>query len=244
MNDLSERPLDHTTARVVTELAATLLPHIRETLAAEFSRAISLLSQSPPGLERNAEAVPGSLERMLDYFKEEVEGLEDRITNSLAKHLSSAPPQQGMEEQYNRMEASLERLIQIAERSHESIVVERSEEDKLVIAEIKKFTNIFDEMKSDWEGILKANGRAHTRELSEFSAEVTELLKEMRSSLPQMIADAVEKEVASRDAEWLQALRENGKATEGRLARFEKSIVISGAVAAAFLAIVALVLYL
>ena len=84
-----------------------------------------------------------------------------------------------------------------------------------------------------WEGILKADGRAHTRELSELSAEMSELLRDTRSTLLTEVRDVVEKEFAKRDERLERFLRESATQTE-----LKKIVVASTAISAALLAAV------
>ncbi|MDR1649012.1 MAG: hypothetical protein LBR71_02020 [Synergistaceae bacterium] len=84
-----------------------------------------------------------------------------------------------------------------------------------------------------WEGVLKADGRMQTRELSEFSAEMSELAKDMKLSLTAIARESAEKG-AVRDEAGRKLLEENGRAMERRLARLEKIVVLTGAVSAFF----------
>ncbi|MDR1740255.1 MAG: hypothetical protein LBR38_00180 [Synergistaceae bacterium] len=92
---------------------------------------------------------------------------------------------------------------------------------------------------TEWEGVLKADGRAHTRELSEFSAEMSEVIKDMKGSVTALVREAVEHET-SRDAEWRLMLKKTEQNLERKLARLERIALILGA---AFLSLAALVLY-
>ncbi|MDR1376772.1 MAG: hypothetical protein LBJ22_04605, partial [Synergistaceae bacterium] len=102
--------------------------------------------------------------------------------------------------------------------------------------------NVLKNAISNWEGVLKADGHAQTRELSEFSSEISELLRDMGASLPQTLKDAAEKAMASRGDQWAAVLLESRRVMEKRMARLEKIMVVSGAVSAILLAAV-LILY-
>lgn len=96
---------------------------------------------------------------------------------------------------------------------------------------------------SAWEGVLKADGHAQTRELSEFSSELSELIRDMGVSLPQTVKNTAEKVITSRNDAWVKTVEEYKDVTERRLARLEKIIVVSGAISTILLAMVALILY-
>jgi hypothetical protein len=94
-----------------------------------------------------------------------------------------------------------------------------------------------------WEGVLKADGRMQTRELSEFSAEMSELAKDMKLNLTAIARESAEKN-AVRDEERRKLFEERGRAMERRLARLEKIIVLTGAVSAFFWVTLLIVLLL
>jgi hypothetical protein len=209
---MSERPLDHATARIVAELAATLLPHLQETLAVELKNAAEALSaQNNRGVQETLTALG-----RLKVASDEVVTALDAAGTSMREMSSGVLPS----------------LLRICEQLESSAAQPAAAET----------LDILKNAISNWEGVLKADGHAQTRELSEFSSELSELMKDMGVSLPQTVKDTTEKAMAFRDDQCLKTLLESRYVMEKRLARLEKIVVVSGAVSAILLA-AALILY-
>jgi len=204
----SKQQLDHTTARIVEELAAALLPHLRETVSAELSRTIESL---PMNIDREVEQALASLRRFQALFEDMAEVLNS--AQSSASQLSGdlSPLASACE----MMKTATERLEQMGKPGETQVNGE--------------FLNSVETSLRDWEGILKADGRAHTRELEEFSAEVSEQVGWMKSDLPAVLEgalgkalkDALQKEFLPHAGE-SRAIFEGVRALEARLARLEK----------------------
>jgi ABC-type transporter Mla subunit MlaD len=212
-SDTSERPLDHATARIVAELAAALLPRLQETLAGELKHAVESLSAR---MHHGVEETLTALERL--------KTASDEIVASL----------NAAEESMQGMSGMLSSLAKIREQLG------------VFAAQPAASAEALDALKnaiSAWEGVLKADGHAQTRELSEFSSELSELIRDMGVNLPQTVKDTAEKVITSRNDEWVKTVLENKYIMEKRLARLEKIAVVSGAISAILLAMVALILY-
>jgi ABC-type transporter Mla subunit MlaD len=212
-SDTSERPLDHATTRIVAELAAALLPRLQDTLAGELRNAVESLSIRT---HHGVEETLTALERL--------KTASDEIVVSL----------NAAEESMREMSAMLSSLAKIREQLGTFAAQPVAAGEGL------------DALKnaiSAWEGVLKADGHAQTRELSEFSSELSELIRDMGVSLPQTVKNTAEKVITSRNDEWAKTVEEYKDVTEKRLARLEKIVVVSGAISTILLAMAALILY-
>jgi len=164
--EATKHQLDHATARIVTELAAELLPHLKETVSAELTRTIESL---PVNVDREIEEVLSSLKRLRALF-EDMTGALNTAQNSALRVSSELFP---LLSACGTLCAATERLEQLA--------VKLSTDDIVKVNE--KLLHSLEASFADWAGILKANGRAQTRELSEFSAEVSEQVGLIKSGM-------------------------------------------------------------
>jgi hypothetical protein len=215
---LAERPLDHATARIVAELAAALLPHLQETLAVELKSAVEALSiRTRHGVQEALSAL-----ELLKVASDEVTASLNAAETSIGEMSSGILPS----------------LSRICERLG-TFAVQPAAGNERLDATLGALKNAI----ANWEGVLKADGHAQTRELSEFSSELSELVRDMGVSLPQAVKDTTEKAMTSWDGEWVKTVLENRVVMEKRLARLEKIVVVFGAISAILLAVVVLILY-
>lgn len=231
MTGESSKQLDHATARIITELAAALLPQLKDAISAEVTRAIQSL---PISVDREVEEVLSSLKR-LQAFSEDMTTAFSSAQSSASQVSSELLPLLRMCETLN---AATVRLEQFASN-------DGAEENAIQMT--NELLRSLEANLSDWEGILKANGRAQTRELSEFSTEVSEQVSWVTSGMSQMVGEILDKTLSSRIEEWSQAANENTRVLEARLARLEKigrMILAGGFALVASLAVIATVLYL
>jgi hypothetical protein len=98
-------------------------------------------------------------------------------------------------------------------------------------ADIVKLLRRLEEAIPAWEGFLKADGRAQTKELSELAAEISEIAQDTKIALLTGMRETAEKR-AARNAEWKENLIEIERAMERRIARVEKTTLVAGAVSA------------
>jgi len=229
-----DHKLDHTTARIVAELADALLPRLRETVSAELSRTIESL---PVNINREVEEALSFLRRFQVLFEDmamvlnSAQSSASRLSDDLLP-LSSA---------CEMMKAATERLEQMSKPGGVQAAAQMND----------GFLSSVEASLRDLEGILKADGRAHTKELNEFSAEVSEQVGWMKSNLPTVLEEALEKTLKEAlQKEFLPHTSEHGAISESvrtletRLARLEKIgkvILVEGMVLVAVLA--AAVLY-
>jgi chromosome segregation ATPase len=207
-----ERPLDHTTARIVAELAAVLLPRLRETVAAELAE----MAESMPRLtNEGAEEALAALNRL----KSAADATTD-LLDAARRSLESVTA--GVSEKLERLPEQLETFAAQLRDGDEKAT------------EAAQLLRTLERAIPAWEGVLKADGRAQTRELSEFSSEISEMLRDTQTSLLSAVGDAVKKEGEGRDARVEEFLLESGAPVERKMARLEKITV-----AAAFIVVIA-----
>ncbi|MDR1873939.1 MAG: hypothetical protein LBQ90_02845 [Synergistaceae bacterium] len=205
-----ERPLDHTTARIVAELAAALLPRLREAVTAELLRA----AESAP--QRTDEGV----EEMLLALK----SLKNTAEETAA--LLGAT-QRSLEQTTSGVLSRLERLPDLLEA-----FVAQVRDGNEQATENRRLLETLQRAMPAWEGVLRADGRAHTRELSELSSEVSEVLRDARADLSSAVKETMEKESEKRGERLEELLREHRETLTRRVARFEKIVAAVGLISA------------
>ena len=221
----NERPLDQTTARIVTELAAALLPQLKETLDAKLAQAAEVFS---PLASRD-------LMETLTVLKQLQEN-----SDAISATLLSA--ERAMQKTSLASSPQLESLYQTINTAAAQINANTES-----IGETARLLGLLETAVPDWEGVLKANARAQTRELSELAAEMSELLKDTKLSLLRTVKETtqetMEKEISLREGRIRQEIRENEKIAAERLARLEKLVILWGTFTTILLAILCILRY-
>ncbi|GHS85281.1 hypothetical protein AGMMS49957_01030 [Synergistales bacterium] len=170
--DIHTRPLDHATARIVTEIAAAVLGPLREDIKKTVCEAMELKIQSAAKEPQDAPV---------------------------------APPKTPEEPDKTEKSPDLQNLQKLLHTINGDI--------------------------KTWEGILKAEGVAQTKELSELSSEISDLVKDIKSSLLSAISEtahvASEKD-SERGARLLKLTEDGMGAVEKRLLRLEIIAFVSG----------------
>jgi len=227
-----KQQLDHATARIVTELAAALLPHLKETVSAELIKAIESM---PVNIDREVEEALLSLKRL--------QALVEDMTGALNSAQSSASR---LSNELLPLSRTCETLIAATTRI-EQLMSEKPEMNNGVQANDELLRSLETNL-HDWGGILKANGRAQTKEFSEFSTEISEQVSWMKSNMPDILRETLGKMLSSRAEESL-SIGEVGKnvhSLEDRLTKLEKigkMILAGGIVLIAVLTAAAVALY-
>ena len=209
-------PLDHASARIVSELAARLLPPLREELSAlrtledeekdaawrRIREAVSELAArprvEPEGDPAHWEALARSLENTnrriallggaISQPKAAVENIAE-LQRAPASSPPDSSPSNGVGAPFPpEREAPLLDLM----------------ENRIPI----------------WEGLLRAHNQAQSRELNALSVELAELQNETREAMARTLREALEQELADCSAQWsrrLEALRNDMRAMQKRL---------------------------
>lgn len=209
-------PLDHASARIVSELAARLLPPLKEELSAlrtlegeekdaawrRIREAVSELAArprvEPEGNPAHWEALARSLEdtnRRIASLEGAMSKLGDAVENiaELQRAPAAASPDSSPSNEKGapfppEREAPLLDLM----------------ENRIPI----------------WEGLLRAHNQAQSRELNALSVELAELQNETREAMARTLREALEQELADCSAQWsrrLEALRNDMRAMQKRL---------------------------
>jgi hypothetical protein len=268
-----ERPLDHATARIVAELAAALLPSltsdVKEAVAKEVQAALpeqreegaeeALASLHRVALHRASLHRASLQQASLERFQEEIGRVGSDMTASFAAAEASVERSvselSSLAERFcERMESAAARLAQAADELarqssgqftalSSTLASVKSGPDDGILEDVAGTLRFLKEAIPGWEGVLKADGRMQTRELSEFSSEMSELAKDMKSSLAAIVRESAEKG-AARDEERRRAAEENGTLIERRLAKLEKLSVLTAAASAFFWLTLLVVLFI
>ena len=263
----SERPLDHATARIVAELAAALLPSLtsgmKETVAAEIAKGLPAALSN----DRQSSDAEESL-TLLRRFREEAGKASSELAASfvaagVSAERSAAEMKRSVSELSSSMERFRERMENVAARlaqaadelSRQSsgqfaafsstlstLTSVKTGLDDETLEDVIRLLRFLKEAIPGWEGVLKADGRMQTRELSEFSAEMSELAKEMKQGLASAVRESAEKS-AVRDGERRRFFEESGRTAERRLAKLEKIVILTGIASALFWVTLLVVLF-
>lgn len=209
-------PLDHASVRIVSELAARLLPPLKEELSAlrtledeekdaawrRIREAVSELAArpriEPEGNPAHWEALARSLEDTnrriallegaISQLKAAVENIAELQRAPASSHPDSSPSNGVGAPFPPEREAPLLDLM----------------ENRIPI----------------WEGLLRAHNQAQSRELNALSVELAELQNETREAMARTLREALEQELADCSAQWsrrLEALRNDMRAMQKRL---------------------------
>lgn len=209
-------PLDHASVRIVSELAAKLLPPLKEELSAlrtledeekdaawrRIREAVSELAArpriEPEGNPAHWEALARSLEDTnrriallegaISQLKAAVENIAELQRAPASSHPDSSPSNGVGAPFPPEREAPLLDLM----------------ENRIPI----------------WEGLLRAHNQAQSRELNALSVELAELQNETREAMARTLREALEQELADCSAQWsrrLEALRNDMRAMQKRL---------------------------
>ena len=209
-------PLDHASARIVSELAARLLPPLREELSAlrtledeekdaawrRIREAVSELAArprvEPEGNPAHWEALARSLEdtnRRIALLEGAISQLKAAVENiaALQRAPASSPPD--------------------SSPSHE-------EGEPFPPEREASLSDLMENRIPAWEGLLRAHNQAQSRELNALSVELAELQNETREAMARTLREALEQELADCSAQWscrLEALRNDMRAMQKRL---------------------------
>ena len=207
-------PLDHVSARIVTELAARLLPPLKEELSA--LRALEEGKQDATW-RRIREAVSELAARP----RVEPEG-NPAHWEALARSL----------EDTNRRIASLEGAMSklgdavedIAELQQAPSLPDSSpsEEEGAQLPPDREapLLDLMENRIPAWEGLLRAHNQAQSQELNALSMELADLQNETREAMTRTLREALEQELANCSAQWsrrLEALRDEMRTMQKRL---------------------------
>ncbi len=253
-------PLDSTTARIVSELSGSMLPGLKAALSPSIEAAVADKLNRIPELIEAAEGRMDKIDetsKALQYaiasLRLELNGkLESLEKNAVA--IKRAAEESGHEVKALRAERdehnkNTKRSIRFSTARHKnpsglrmichavkqpSETANRAEHDdeavKALKDELTRLTYFTENRFNDWEGLLRAEGRAQTRELETLATEVTELLRDTKSELKQELVNIVHTALTARDAAFIKELKAAAEEEAKRSKRLEKLFIALGCV--------------
>ena len=211
-------PLDHASARIVSELAARLLPPLKEELSAlrtledrEKDAAWRRIGEAVSELAARPNTKPeGDLERW-EALAHSLEDTNRRIAS--------------LEEAMSKLGDAVENIAELQRVPASSLPDpspsdEEEEGDELPPDREAPLLDLMENRIPAWEGLLRAHNQAQSRELNALSVELAELQNETREAMAQTLREALEQELADCSAQWsrrLEALRNDMRTMQKRL---------------------------
>ena len=211
-------PLDHASARIVSELAARLLPPLKEELSAlrtledeekdaawrRIREAVSELAARPRVEPEGDPARWEALARSLEDTNRRIALLEGAISQLKAAVENIA---------------ELQRAPAAASHPDPSPSSDKGGNELPPDREVP-LSDLMENRIPAWEGLLRAHNQAQSRELNALSVELAELQNETREAMARTLREALEQELADCSAQWsrrLEALRNDMRAMQKRL---------------------------
>ena len=208
-------PLDHVSTRIVTELAARLLPPLQEELSAlrtwedgekdatwqRIREAVSELAARPNAEPEGDPARWEALSRSLEDTNRRIASLEGAMSKL-------------MDAVENIAELQRELSFSASSPSDEA------GGDELPPDREASLSDLMENRIPAWEGLLRAHSQAQSRELNALSMELAELQNETREAIARTLREALGQELADCSTQWsrrLEALRDEMRTMRKRL---------------------------
>ena len=246
--------LDPTTARLAAELAANILPPLTESLmsaipAADFSGALERSNRLAQDLRSSLEKVVRSgidedragrsvLLQSISSVLEDISALKrtaEKIPAVIDSALKAKPDTQtidtqGLEKKLDGITKMLDELIHGVKSFGEAYAADREQHTPLVAQHIysgndAQLEQLVNSSLPGLEGLLRANAKAQSKELEEFSREVSEQLKQNNAALIHEVSVKVGEEVARYGAEMMSRLNDERKGQFERMAGTLKAVM-------------------
>ena len=209
-------PLDHASARIVSELAARLLPPLKEELSAlrtledeekdaawrRIREAVSELAARPRVEPEGDPARWEALARSLEDTNRRIASLEGAMS---------------------KLGDAVENIAELQRAPAAASPDSSPSNEKGAPFPPEREAPLLDLMENRipiWEGLLRAHNQAQSRELNALSVELAELQNETREAMARTLREALEQELADCSAQWsrrLEALRNDMRAMQKRL---------------------------
>ena len=239
---------DPTTARLAAELAANILPPLTESLmsaipAADFSGALERSNRLYQDLRTSLEKVVRSgidedragrsvLMQSISSVLEDISALKrtaEKIPATVDSALKAKPENQtlntqGLEKKLDGITGMLDELIHGVKSFCEAYAADKEQHTPLVAQHIysgndAQLEQLVNTALPDLEGLLRANAKAQSKELEEFSREVSEQLAQNNAALIHEVSVKVGEEIARYGAEMMSRLNDERKGQFERMAR-------------------------
>ena len=209
-------PLDHASARIVSELAARLLPPLKEELSAlrtledrEKDAAWRRIGEAVSELAARPNTKPeGDLERW-EALAHSLEDTNRRIAS--------------LEEAMSKLGDAVENIAELQRVPASSLPDSSPSEEEGAQLPPDREAPLLDLMENRipaWEGLLRAHNQAQSQELNALSMELADLQNETREAMTRTLREALEQELANCSAQWsrrLEALRDEMRTMQKRL---------------------------
>lgn len=223
-------PLDHASARIVSELAARLLPPLREALS-------EVRSQE----DGDRDAAWREIREAISEMCSREDGKQDAVWREIREAVSGlgARTNGGSEESAERWEAlsrslgevsrglsSMEKQIEAfgdLQRTHAPDTPNGEKETQPAPDREAPLSELMGNRIPAWEGLLRAHNQAQSQELNALSTELAELQNETRNALIQTLREVLSQERTARGAQWdrcMDALREDLRREMHRVQRW------------------------
>lgn len=212
--------LDPTTARLVAELAASMLPALTKALASavpagDFAGAAERMNRTAQDLRNEiTKAVRSGIDdsragrsiimQSLGTLTEEILSLRkslDRMPDILQSSINSIQPQQIPSEppenvmnMLDEISARIDTLTQGVKAFFETYAEQREIDGATRIPISQQGVDA--EIISGLEGLIKAEGKTHSKELEELSREISSLVEENNTALIHEVREAVSEEIS------------------------------------------------
>lgn len=245
--------LDPTTARLVSELAAVILPSLTKSLASaipanDFSGAIELSNRNTQDLRNDTlkalrnisddsragrsiimQSVGNVLEE-ISALRKIIEPLPSQIINSIPDNKPAINPENIM----NELDAISERIDTLTQgiKAFFEAYAEHSENISVNIPDTLRPSFDADAFK-DIEGLIRAEGKTHSTQLAELSREISTLTEENNIALVHEVREVV--------AEELSGVVSGGEAEHSRSSSGHKKLVMIAAVLSGTAVVIGLV---
>lgn len=208
-------PLDHASARIVSELAARLLPPLKEELSAlrtledrEKDAAWRRIGEAVSELAARPNTKPeGDLERW-EALAHSLEDTNRRIAS--------------LEEAMSKLGDAVENIAELQRELTLSSSSPSDEEEGTQLPPDREapLSDLMENRIPAWEGLLRAHNQAQSQELNELSMELAELQSETREAIARALREVLERELADCSVQWsrrLEALRDEMRTMRKRL---------------------------
>ena len=246
--------LDPTTKRLAAELAANILPPLTESLmsaipAADFSGALERSNRLYQDLRSNLEKVVRSgidedragrsvLMQSISSVLEDISALKrtaEKLPASVDSALKAKPENQsidikGLEKKLDGITEMLNELIHGVKSFGEAYAADKEQHTPLVAQHIysgndAQLEQLVNSSLPDLEGLLRANAKAQSKELEEFSREVSAQQEETRKVLIHEVGMKAAEEIARYGEELMNRLKEERRGEFERMTKMLKTAV-------------------
>lgn len=209
-------PLDHASARIVSELAARLLLPLKEELSA-------LRTQEDEEKDAAWRGIREAVSELAARPRIEPEG-NPAHWEALARSLEDTNRRiASLEGAMSKLGDAVENIAELQRAPASSHPDSSPSDEEGAAFPPEREASLSDLMENRipaWEGLLRAHNQAQSRELNALSVELAELQNETREAMARTLREALEQELADCSAQWsrrLEALRNDMRAMQKRL---------------------------